>query len=197
MPNLYVSLVLIGALVVVSIASLGFFLRRASRRNDFPAETWDSFLGEGEDASAKEEEIGVEKISGGASREEISLATPPAPAGESSAVEHIAGPEAAGDGGAPTSFEGAGEAPPVPATAPYLTTPGAELLKDDWWKGIPAPADVPPRRTVAQLMGMAVAEAVPHAEESSASSGDEAPSEGGFPPPCGTVLEPDPEEMPA
>ncbi len=171
MPNLYVILVLIGALVVVSIALLGIFLRCASRRNDFPAETWDSFLGEGEDSSAEEEETGVEKISEGASREEVSLATPPAPTGESDAVEHIVRPEAAGDGGAPSSFEEAGEAPPVPAAEPDITTPGAGPLKDDWWKGIPAPSDVLPRRTVAQLMGMAVAEAVPHAEESEPTAG--------------------------
>ncbi len=197
MPNLYVSLALIGALVVVSIATLGFFLRRASRRNDFPAGTWDSFLEEGEGSPSEEEEAGVEKISGGASREEVSLATPPAPAGESGAVEHIAGPEAAGDGGAPSSFGGTGEAPPVSAAAPDITPPGAGPREDDWWKGIPAPADVPPRRTVAQLMGMAVAEAVPHAEGSPAPSGDEAPSEGEVPPSSGTGLEPEPEEMPA
>ena len=196
MSNLYVSLVLIGALVVVSIASLGFFLRRASRRNGFPAETWDSFLGKGEDSPSKEEEAGVEKISGGASREEVSLATPPAPGGGAGAVAHIAGPEAAGDGGAPSSFEGAGEAPPVSAASPDIRTPGAGPREDDWWKGIPAPADVPPRRTVAQLMGMAMAEVVPHAEGSPVSSGDEAPSEGVVPPPSGTGLEPEPEEMP-
>ncbi|MEE9257097.1 MAG: hypothetical protein V3V56_08000, partial [bacterium] len=211
--GLYGTLGLVGALALSALLAVWLFYSR-SRREDFPEDTWDPYLGKKEDTDEGPGE-GVEDISGAPGRAGVAplssrlqgLEAIPSNVEEEAkyeekvhreadlireqrtaerageAVELIGG-EPIPPGGAEEAGEGAlygagrGEAgeetgAPVPAQGDIglpdlggggiggVPAPPPPSGKIPWWEGVSSPGDVPFRRTVAELMGVAIADPPP------------------------------------
>jgi tetratricopeptide (TPR) repeat protein len=195
--GLYGTLGLVGALALSALLAVWLFYSR-SRRENFPEDTWDPYLGKKEDEEEGPGE-GVEDISGApAGSDSLSsrlqgLEAIPSNVEEEEEYEEKAHREAdlmreqraaesAGEaveliGGEPISSGGEPEeiGAPVPVRADIGPSdpdgggipggrgpaPVPHSGEAPWWEGVSSPGDVSFRRTVAELMGVGIAEPPP------------------------------------